>query len=351
MPPRRTTLKDVAARAGVSVSTVSYALNDSATVALAPATRARIRKIAKDMGYVPNSWARSLQSRNAAAVGVLLDKPLSLPRYAAVIEGMRPLLRTSGLHLVLLDSRDDDVERAAVEDYRAGRIDALVVVGHDDVATSNVVDEAVADLGMPLVALDCGFGPGEQRCSTIEIDYAAGVVQVVDHLVAHGVEHLVHVRPSAGSRAERARHAELMHQVAQRPGLSVQVVLNGIDEAALAATDTMGVNALDALARLEEPLTQALAASPVSARRTAVLCSWGVDLERALAVARRVAPGCTVAGLTQGNLTPALWPGLVHSRISWERAGYLCAQALLGELAVQQRHTHHVVTPTLEVGS
>ena len=84
----RPTLKDVAARAGVSVSTVSYALNDTSSLPLSEATRMRVRRIAQEVGYVPNGLARSLQSQASRTIGVILGEPLTIPRYAAIAQGL-----------------------------------------------------------------------------------------------------------------------------------------------------------------------------------------------------------------------------------------------------------------------
>ena len=63
--PRRVTLKDIAKVAGVSSATVSMALNDKGS--LTPLRREAIKKLAKDMGYVPSSIARALREKKRSS--------------------------------------------------------------------------------------------------------------------------------------------------------------------------------------------------------------------------------------------------------------------------------------------
>lgn len=122
-------MRDVAARAGVSVSTVSYALNDASVLPLSATTKERVRRAAHELGYVPNGLARSLQARASRTIGVILGKPLTLPRYAPVAEGLARGLRSDGFRLSLLDEVD---AIGGVDDVRAGTLDGLIFIGHDD---------------------------------------------------------------------------------------------------------------------------------------------------------------------------------------------------------------------------
>ena len=72
-PGRRVTIKDIAREAGVSKGAVSYALNDRP--GLADSTRERILRIADELGWRPNSAARSLSAARANACGLVLARP------------------------------------------------------------------------------------------------------------------------------------------------------------------------------------------------------------------------------------------------------------------------------------
>ena len=68
---KRTTIKDVAQRAGVSISAVSYILNESDKKKYAPETVERVREAARVLGYVPSSIARRMRARQATTLGVV----------------------------------------------------------------------------------------------------------------------------------------------------------------------------------------------------------------------------------------------------------------------------------------
>lgn len=72
-PPKRATIADIAARAGVSVGAVSFALNDRPGVS--DDTRARIRAIAREMKWHPHSAARALGGARANSIGFVLNRP------------------------------------------------------------------------------------------------------------------------------------------------------------------------------------------------------------------------------------------------------------------------------------
>ena len=76
-----TTLKEVAARAGVSIATVSYCINN--THPINPETRARINKAIADLNYIPNSQARNLKIRVSNELCVILPDLENLLCFAA----------------------------------------------------------------------------------------------------------------------------------------------------------------------------------------------------------------------------------------------------------------------------
>lgn len=340
----RPTLKDVAARAGVSVSTVSYALNDASTVALSADTRARVRRIAKELGYIPNSLAQSLRSRASRSVGMLVAKPLTIPRYAAIVQGASAALAAERMHLTILsDPSGDDY----LDDYRSGRLDALIFVGHDDESAPEAILEAARGEGLPLVVLDCGAPGGEVAYSSVDFDYAVGAAEMVAHLAESGVRTIVHVRPEVSSRAERLREKALVAALAKHPGLSLRVVSTGLTDEMLRALERDPGSMSDYTADTGDRVDRALAAIESEAGESAVLCSWGADVEPALASRRIREAGVVVAALAAGPLSPRVWPQLRYSRLPLERAGGECARLVMQELA-GAGHEHVLLAPHLD---
>jgi DNA-binding LacI/PurR family transcriptional regulator len=101
------TLKDVALRLGISVRSVSHAVNN--TGRLAPQTRKLILETVTEMGYVPNTAARSLVTHRSKLIGVLVPF-LSVSFYSLIISGLEAEARMNGYTLLLMNPpvADDD---------------------------------------------------------------------------------------------------------------------------------------------------------------------------------------------------------------------------------------------------
>ncbi|MFB5762581.1 LacI family DNA-binding transcriptional regulator [Paenibacillus medicaginis] len=95
-------IKDIARKAGVSISTVSYALNGSDKVT--PETCARILAIAKEMNYVPNAAARNLKKRETRIIGVFLTD-FSGDVYGDLLYGIKEIMNRKGYDLIVCSGK------------------------------------------------------------------------------------------------------------------------------------------------------------------------------------------------------------------------------------------------------
>ncbi len=92
------TIKDVAKKAGVSISTASYALNNRPNVH--PATKEKILSIAKELNYHPNGNARNLKKRKTGNIGVFIYG-FAGPIFSEVLEGIHQKLQEHGLNIIV----------------------------------------------------------------------------------------------------------------------------------------------------------------------------------------------------------------------------------------------------------
>jgi LacI family transcriptional regulator len=204
----RPTIKDVAERAGVSIATVSRALNDKGDVSMQ--TRQRIREVARSVGYTPDPAARSLVTHKTGLVGVVVGdnaghRDLSLLFFGKVLAAISRRLAQSSFDPLLLQPRDAGPEH---------RFDAAVLIGVDD------DDPLVADLasrGVPLVGVDvrCA-GPA----AYVGSDHAEGVRLALAHLHALGHRRIAHVAGAANTVAGSER-LEAFRREAPALGLEV----------------------------------------------------------------------------------------------------------------------------------
>lgn len=198
---RAPTIYDLAKRTGVSIATVSRALNDKS--GLSQATRDRVLAAVEELGYVPNGTARGLSYGSTETIGVVVatrtpnvaqaaEEHESLLFVDAVIRGAERSAQRSGYALLLVSIRPRSGWEAAKK--MVGRTDGLVIV---DRAVS---EEAMAWLAArhPVVALAWDSPKGNEI--VVRIDNVGGTRLLVEHLVKrHGYTELGIVRGPVSS--------------------------------------------------------------------------------------------------------------------------------------------------------
>lgn len=194
---RRTTIRDVATRAGVSIATVSKALNGSGR--MTEATRARVLAAARELSFRPNALARGLQSRRSFTVGLLTDDVygrFALPVMAGITEG----LIDHGVS-VFLCTVEDGSNRAEVhlDALLEKQVDGIVVAGR---RVDRVLPVELSGLSVPVVHAMSDGGP--DRIS-LRPDEAQGATLAVAHLVAGGRRRIAHVTGPERFRVARER--------------------------------------------------------------------------------------------------------------------------------------------------
>lgn len=179
------TVYDVARAAGVSIATVSRALNGQPGVSLETADR--VRALAVDLGYSPNEIARSLVAKMTRTIGLLVPD-ITNPFFPELIKGVQTAADERNHTLLLADSSDrpEKILRD-VAVLRRKQVDGLILVS--EISAELGLAEAVGDL--PVVALDRPLGvPG---AATIGVDHEAGAHAAVSHLIELGHTRIAHV--------------------------------------------------------------------------------------------------------------------------------------------------------------
>ena len=192
-----TTIKDVAERAGVSVATVSRALNGHSSVTAA--ARKRVQQAADDLHYMPHGAARSLSMRRTESIGVLLPD-LHGEFFSELIRGIDAGARSRGLHLLVSSSHGDAAEAAAALRSMQGRVDGLLLM-------SPYVDAGMLannlPRGFPLVLMNSVIS--EADCSAVLIDNYGGAYGMVRYLVASGYRRIAFITGPEDNLDARAR--------------------------------------------------------------------------------------------------------------------------------------------------
>ncbi|MCB0072086.1 MAG: LacI family DNA-binding transcriptional regulator [Caldilineaceae bacterium] len=125
---KRPTQQDVARLAGVSQATVSYVLNNRATVSVPPETRARVLAAMQELGYVPNVTARSLRTSKSYTIASIIPD-ITNPFYPALERGIQDIAHENDYHLLIYNT--DGIaarERGCLDAVQQARVDGIVAV-------------------------------------------------------------------------------------------------------------------------------------------------------------------------------------------------------------------------------
>jgi LacI family transcriptional regulator len=192
-------LKDIARDLGVSVVTVSKVLRNHADIG--PATRARVLKRVRELGYQPDLTARALVTGRTGLLGMIAPD-LVHPFFAQVAEALSRALRPAGCALVIASSGEDpELERAEIDQLVARRVDVLLVASAQP---DPAVFRRLAGRGVRIILVDRRFSGFSAHFVGID-DERAGVL-ATEHLAAQGCRRIAHIpgpplSPAAGRLA------------------------------------------------------------------------------------------------------------------------------------------------------
>jgi len=231
----RPTIYDVARLAGVSTATVSRALNGTGQIA--PATRLAIDDAVAQLGYHPNTAARSLVTRSTQTIALLLPD-ITNPFYAALASGVQERALESG-HTMLLCTTEGDPERE--EQYlsllRAKQVDGVLVDGL--VLPPARITRFVRD-GLPIVCLDRDID--STLVPLVQVNNRRGARLATEHLLALGHTRIAHVAGAAELRISEERIAgyqDAHYGVGIPPDPELRAVGSFTEEGGYEATESL----------------------------------------------------------------------------------------------------------------
>lgn len=249
---RSVTIKEVAAKAGVSVATISRVLNGKGPVR--EATSRLVIETARSLQYSPHAGARSLSTRRTNTVGLLLPD-LHGEFFSEVIRGIDAEARGSGYHLIVSGFHSDQDEMTAVLRAMRGRVDGVIVMSPDREAAALCQQ---LPLGLPTVLLNSVA----DATRAITIDNYGGSSAMVRHLLDLGHARIAFIKGPAenADASERLRgyrdaagvaaYLEVDGDFSEDAGRSAAAAVLGSTPwptAVFAANDAMAIGALAAL--------------------------------------------------------------------------------------------------------
>ncbi|MFC8282777.1 LacI family DNA-binding transcriptional regulator [Streptomyces cyaneofuscatus] len=201
MTSRTVTLLDVARTAGVSKSTASDALQGSGRVA--EATRDRVRAVAEELGYRPNSAARRLRRSSTGAIGLHLPQTATrLDYYMNLAFGAVARAQEDGFDVVLLapastmGGAGGATGPGGASGPVASRVDGLLVI---DPEVGDSAVPGLLDAGVPVVTGERYLGPTAAPTGAVICDNAASLTALLDHVTDRGARRPAVLAPAGTS--------------------------------------------------------------------------------------------------------------------------------------------------------
>lgn len=195
-----TTLKEIAARYGCSVATVSKALNGMPDIGAE--TAQKIRDIANEMGYIPNAAARTLKTNRSHTIGLMMflrgESVWLHDHFSRIAAGIQEEIEAAGFDLTPVTCTGETLEGHYLEHCRHRGYDGLIVMS-GTFQESGL--QALVDSTIPLVTIDYAF----PHHSAIFMDHAQGIGDLVKHVYGMGHRRIAYVYGQEGTVA----HARL----------------------------------------------------------------------------------------------------------------------------------------------
>jgi DNA-binding LacI/PurR family transcriptional regulator len=230
-------LKDIAYRAGVSVMTVSKALRDAKDISVA--TKARIRQMAEEMGYVPDAAAAGLRTRSTRLLGLVLPT-LTNPIFARMIMAIEEWAYQHGYAVLLMHSHNDPPrEEQCLRRLLSRRVDGLFISPASRMEAVAKVYEELQASGTPVVIL----GSRSKFCAgfpCVESDDAAASANVTRHLLELGHRRIAFF---AGPQVSPWAHDRLVFQA----GATIEEGEKAAVQFTSEATDATAIQAVNDL--------------------------------------------------------------------------------------------------------
>lgn len=185
------TLREIADKLNISITTVSKALKDYPDVS--PKTKAQVRELASTLNYKPNTFAVNLRTNESKTIGLII--PVIVHHFFSnVIKGIIAQAEKKGYLVVILQSNESyELEKKQIDLLMNQRVDGIIIsLANDTVDFKHLTD--VIGSGKPLVMFD--KIAKIVNCSKVIIDDRKAAYEATKHLIDIGCKRIAHFRGS-----------------------------------------------------------------------------------------------------------------------------------------------------------
>lgn len=211
-------MKDISAACGVSVATVSKALNDHNDVG--EETKQRIKKIAKEMGYFPNSSARALKTNKSYNIGVLFvdevpQSGLTHDYFASILDSFKVTVEAKGYDITFINCNNMRKGRLSYLEHSKFRGVDGVLIACVDFRDPEVIELVNSDI--PVVTIDYAF---EDRLA-VRSDNAKGISDLLRYIHSQGHRKIAYIHGQSNNSNVTHDRVESFRKTAQELNLEI----------------------------------------------------------------------------------------------------------------------------------
>lgn len=186
---KRVTQKMIAQELGLTVTTVSKALKDYPD--LNPATKKKIKDLARKWHYIPDSQALALRSQHTQTIGLIIPEIVHF-FFSNVIQGILHSAEEKGYQLIITVSRNDrEIEERQLELLYTQRVDGVLISISNETNDSNHF-RLLKEQGVPVVMFDKVLADFD--CKKVLVDDFKGGEMATQHLIDCGCKRIAHIR-------------------------------------------------------------------------------------------------------------------------------------------------------------
>lgn len=320
------TIKDVAALAGISYTTVSHVVNKTRPVS--QEVRLKVEAAIKSLDYVPSAVARSLKAKTTATIGLLVPNSLN-PYFAELARGIEDYCERNGYCVILCNSDDNpEKQRSYLRVLLEKRIDGLIVASAGgDIGLA----QGLAGVKTPMVIVDRGLDGVD--ADLVRIDHEYGAYLATRHLLELGHRDIATIGGPSSTSVAQMRQAGFCRALQEA---SITVRPERMLESDF--TSTGGYNAAAILLEGNPP-------SAIFAGNDMI----GIGVLRAAAERNvRVPSELSVIGFDDIQMSRYVYPALTTVGQSILQLGEMAAEVLLRRIATPSLVTdQRIVTPSI----
>jgi DNA-binding LacI/PurR family transcriptional regulator len=331
------TIKDIAHKAGVSITSVSFAFNNPER--LSEATVQRILEAAEELGYIPDPIARSMNTRRTGTLGILVPQPIfeiaRNPFLAEFLEGVGEVCDTAGLSLMIVPPLEGSMRRAIVN----AAVDGFLTLGLELFKATMVV---LHQRGIPFVMVDSDPVEG---IPVVNVDDEGGARAAMNYVLQCGHRDIAIL----GIRSDKAGHYQEYTGTLKRRVNGYLAALADYD----LTVDDLHIRLVECPSTLkggQQAFHQVWKDSP---RPTALVAMSDIIAIGAIDAARRshvqIPRDLSIVGFDDIPMASLITPRLTTVAQPLRRKGKLAAQILVKRLENDPSVPHHMLPTELMV--